>query len=458
MTSSQQLRERQSGFDKPDVPNFDILNTCVHCGLCLPTCPTYRETFREQSSPRGRLHLMAAVANGRLDVLDPGFVSQMYECLDCRACEAVCPSGVRYGAVLEASRTQVERARERRGRRSPLERLTRSIVFGPLFGDLRLFRAASAAARAYERSGLRALIRRSGVLTPLRLDALESQLPSVSRRFFVPHGEVFRAQSQRRGSVGLLAGCIMHTAFAEIDRATVRVLTRNGWDVAVPAGQGCCGALHVHAGDLDGGRKLMRRNITAFEQADVDFVVNNAAGCGAAMKDYGHLLQDDPQWSARAAALSARVRDVSELLTASPLQGELGPLSLTVTVQDACHLVHAQRISAAPRALLRSIPGLRLVEMPESSLCCGSAGIYSITQPQMSQRLLRRKLEHASATAATVIASTNPGCMLQLRAGLQRQGRRDLQVAHVIELLDRSYAAASAARPTGNPASCSVAG
>ncbi|MHB8576984.1 MAG: (Fe-S)-binding protein [Dehalococcoidia bacterium] len=418
---------------------YDILNTCVHCGLCLPHCPTYRETYREQSSPRGRLRLMRSVYEGRLDVLDPVFSSQMYECLDCRACEAVCPSGVLYGQVLEPARAQIEQARATRGKRSLAERLLRWAVFERLFANMRLFRAASAAARLYQRSGLQRLARASGLLRLLKLDFAEGQLPRMSRRFFVPRGQVFSAHGERRGRVGLLAGCIMHTAYAEIDRASVRVLRRNGWEVVVPAAQGCCGALHIHAGEAELGRALMQRNVAAFESADVDFVVNNAAGCGAALKEYGHLLRDDTVYADRAQAFSAKVRDITELLAEQPLRGTLGRLKLTVTYQEPCHLAHAQRISAAPRALLRAIPGLTLVEMNEASLCCGSAGIYSVTQPEMSGRLVSRKLDNALATSATVIASANPGCILQLGAGLRRLGAERVQVRHIIEVLDASY-------------------
>ena len=426
------------GFTLKDTPSYEVLNTCVQCGLCLPTCPTYRETYREQSSPRGRLRLMGAVWEGRLDVLDPVFVGQMYECLDCRTCEAVCPSGVLYGAVLEASRAQIEQARTARGVRSPAERVIRRLVFGLLFADMRLFRLTSALARLYQQSGAQRIARRSGLLRLLRLERLEAQLPSMSRRFFVPRGQLFPALAERRGRAGLLAGCVMHTAYVDVHRATVRVLRRNGWDVVVPAAQGCCGALHVHAGDADGGRALMRRNIAAFGDASVDVVVSNAAGCGAAMKEYGHLLDGDPAWAERATAFSAQVRDITELLAAAPLQGELGRLDTTVTYQEPCHLAHAQRIATAPRVLLQAIPGLRLVEMAESSLCCGSAGTYSVTQPEMSARLLERKLTNALATGARIIASANPGCMLQLGSGLRRRAP-GVQVRHVVELLDAAY-------------------
>lgn len=415
-----------------------ILNTCVQCGLCLPSCPTYREMCREQSSPRGRLHLMRAVAEGRLDVLDPVFTDQMDECLGCRACEPACPSGVAYGAALETARAAVEQARTARGRRSWRARALRRLVFDWLLRDLARVRALGTAAWLAQRSGLQALTRRSGLVRALGLERLEAQLPPLSRPFFVPRGQVYPVHGASRGRAGLLAGCVMHTAFAPVMQATVRVLTRNGWEVVVPAGQGCCGALHLHAGEPRGGRALARRLIAAFEAAGVDVVVTNSAGCGAAMKEYGHLLAGDPAWADRAAAFSARVRDVTELLAQEPLRGHLAPLHRTVVYQDPCHLLHAQRIAAAPRALLRAVPGLRLVEAGEAGLCCGSAGSYSLLRPEMSDRLLRRKLDQLLATGAEEIVTANPGCLLQLRAGLRRRGLR-LPVRHIVELMDEAY-------------------
>jgi glycolate oxidase iron-sulfur subunit len=426
------------GFTAPDAPSYEILNTCVHCGLCLPTCPTYRETLREQSSPRGRLHLMQAVSEGRVDVLDPTFTGQMYECLDCRACEAVCPSGVRYAEVLEDSRAQIERRR----RPGLQERLLRRAVYGLAFSDLRLLRLMATVLRFYQRSGLAAFARRSGVLRLLHANRLEALAPPMPASFFVPRGQVFRAQGERRGSVSLLAGCVMHTAFAEIDRATVRLLARNGWDVVVPAEQGCCGALHVHAGELDAARTLARSNIRAFEATGTDLIVSNAAGCGAALKEYGRLLADDPVWADRAARLAERARDATEVLTLAPLRGQLGRIDLTATYQDPCHLMHAQRIAAQPRALLAAIPGLRVVEMDEATLCCGSAGVYNVTQPEMSAALLDRKLRNALQTGPDLIVTANPGCMLQLRSGLRAKARsaeNQPRVVHIVELLDAAY-------------------
>jgi glycolate oxidase iron-sulfur subunit len=442
-TSEQQVAETAlgrlvRGFTPVDAPSPDILNNCVHCGLCLPACPTFRETGLESSSPRGRIHLIRAVKDGRLDVTDAVFTGQMHQCLNCRACEPACPSGVKYGMLLEAARDQIEQTRTEP---SPLEGVARLLTFGVLFTDLRRFRAFATLMRLYRRSGLRHVVRASGLLKVLKMERLDSFLPPMSRRFLVPGQEHWRPHGEPRARVGLLAGCIMSTAYADIDRATARVLAANGCEVVVPAGQGCCGALHVHGGDLNGGRALARTNIDAMERLRLDAIIVNAAGCGAQMKEYGHLLHDDPIYAERAAAFSARVKDVTEYLGGLELNRDMGCLPLTVTYQEPCHLAHAQRISQPPRTLLKAIPGLTLVEMQESALCCGSAGIYNVTQPDMSDALGQRKARHAMATGAEVVVSANPGCMIQLQANLKAAGSR-ARVRHVVELLDAAYQAA----------------
>jgi glycolate oxidase iron-sulfur subunit len=382
--------------------------------------------------------MMQAVSENRLSVLDVNFANQMYECLDCRACEAVCPSGVRYGEVVEAARSQVELARSRVGDQNLRERLLRFAVFRLLLGNMRLLRLVASALRVYQRGGLSTLLRQTGLLRVLGLDRLERQAPRVSDRFFVPRDQVLEARGECRGIAALHTGCVMHVAFAEVDRATVRVLLQNGWDVALPAAQGCCGALHVHAGEHDAGRARARATIAGFEATDAEVIVSNAAGCGAALKDYGTLLHDDPQWAERAAVFSAKVRDVTELLAGAPLRGHLHPLNRTVTYQAPCHLLHAQRINDAPRKLLQSIPGLELVEMQENQLCCGSAGIYNITHPEMSARLLTNRIDQVDASHADTVATANPGCMLQLANGLEAGGTH-VAVRHIVELLDESY-------------------
>lgn len=428
-------------FAGSDIPSDDVISSCVHCGLCLSSCPTYRETGLEMFSPRGRIYLIKAVAEGRIGMESDVFQEQMSACLNCRACEAVCPSGVQYGQILEASRTQIEQARDA-GRLPPhpwLARLLRGGAFGLMFRHLALFRLFSRLMWLYQHSGAQMLARRTGILKLMGLDETELLLPPISDRFVAPQGQIYPAEGQARYHVALLTGCIMSTAFATVHEATIRVLQKNGCEVILPPGQGCCGALHIHGGDMDGGRELARRNIAAFEGMGLDAIIVNAAGCGSTMKEYGHLLHDDPQWAARAQAFAAKVKDVSEFLAGIELNTQgLKPLNLTVTYQEPCHLAHAQRIAAQPRKLLRSIPGLTLKEMPESSLCCGSAGIYNITQPEMAARLGRRKLDNAATTGADLIVTANPGCHLQLAGGLRQRGSA-MQVRHIVEVLDQSY-------------------
>lgn len=377
---------------------------------------------------------MKQVSTGKLDLLDPIFEEEMSLCLNCRACEAVCPSGVKYGEILEASRAQIESHRNAPAK----ERVARRLAFDVLFGDMRRFRVASNVLKAYQRSGVQSAVRRSRLLNLVGLGETEKMMPALSDRFTVPLGETIRASSDRRGHVALFSGCIMSTAYAEVHEATIRVLARNGFDVTLVSDQGCCGALHVHAGEPEGGRALARRNIDAFDDHRYDAIIVNAAGCGAALKEYGHLLKDDHAYSNRAQAFSARVKDVVEFLGDQGLSTTPGPLRWHVTYQEPCHLAHAQRVTQQPRTLLAAIPGLRLTEMPESSLCCGSAGIYNLLQPDMSSSLLSRKLENALSTGAEVIVSANPGCMLQISSGLRARGDHR-PVMHLIELLDRAY-------------------
>ncbi len=430
-----------TGFTGADVPPDDVFNQCVRCGLCLPTCPTYVETLVETSGPRGRIALIRAVAEERLDLTSPGFMHQMSECLDCRACEAVCPSGVRYGELIEPARTQIVRATA--PRRDLLSRLGRAVLIGALFSDLRLMRVVARLVRFYQRSGLQALARRSGLLRLLGLADVEALAPAMSPRFFIADGRRYPAAGPQKATAFLHAGCVMHVAFADWNEASVRVLQRAGVAVVVPRAQGCCGAITIHAGELDRGRALAKRNIAAFEESGADVYVINAAGCGSALKEYGHLFRDDPAWHERAVAFSAKVRDITEYLDAIGLGPGLGTLAATVTYQDPCHLAHAQRITAAPRRLLAQIPGLTLREMAESSLCCGSAGIYNITQPEMAGRLGRRKVEHVLAAEPQILATANPGCALQIANGLRAAGS-PIEVAHVVQLLDRAYTSAAA--------------
>jgi glycolate oxidase iron-sulfur subunit len=441
MIAENEITTARVPFAGRDIPSDDVINTCVHCGLCLPACPTYRETGLEMSSPRGRIYLMKAVADGRIGMESEIFQEQMSQCLNCRACEAVCPSGVLYGQILETSRAQIEQAkREGSLPQHPLlVKLLRFGTFGLLFRRLELFRLFSRLMWLYQKSGAQTIARRSGILKALKLDETETLLPPISDRFVVPQAQIYPAEGQERYSVALIAGCIMSTAFAEVHEATIRVLRKNGCTVILPPDQGCCGALHVHGGDMDGGRDLARRNIEAFEGLGVDAIIVNAAGCGSTLKEYGHLLHDDPAWVERGKAFSAKIKDVSEFLAGIELNTrDLKPLNISVTYQEPCHLAHAQRITAQPRKILRAIPGLKLVEMHESSLCCGSAGIYNVTEPEMAARLGVRKLDNAEATKADLIVTANPGCHLQLAGGLRTRGSR-MQVQHIVEVLDQAY-------------------
>ena len=423
------------GFVGPDAPTEADLYRCVHCGLCLSACPTYVETRLETESPRGRIALMKAVHEGRVGISDR-LVSHWELCLQCRACEAVCPSGVPYGRLMEQTRAQV---RDNNSQSPELSRLSQLFLRAALPHNNRL-RLAGRLMRLYQKSGAQRLLRRSGALKalPVALGSMEAQMPVMGDRFFSPRSTVSTAHGTLRATVGLLSGCVMPMMHGDAMRAAVRVLQRNGCDVVTPSDQGCCGALNLHAGDLEVGRQMARRNIDAFRAAGVEFVITASAGCGSSMKDYGDLLHDDPDYAASASEFANNTRDITEFLADLPLDPPRSEFNRRVTMQDPCHLAHAQRITEAPRKILRSIPGLQLVEMAESSLCCGSAGFYSLIQRDMSQRLQGRKVDNALAAGADIIASANPGCMAQLDQGLRNAGS-DVSVKHVVEILDAAY-------------------
>ncbi len=389
----------------------------------------------ETSGPRGRIGLIKAVGEGELDLLSPGFVHQMSECLDCRACEAVCPSGVMYGQLVETARTQIERASKPTV--APHESFGRFVALRVLFANLAVMRFAASLLRFYQHSGLQSAVRASGLLRLLKLEESEKLAPRISKRYFIAQNQRYLAENERTTAF-LHAGCVMHVAFAHVHEATVRVLQKSGCSVVVPQDQGCCGAIAVHAGEMRQGRELAKRNIAAFERSGADVYVVNAAGCGSTLKEYGRMFADDERWSSRATRFSQSVRDVNELLDELGLAPQLGNVDQTATYQEACHLVHAQRISAAPRRLLSQIPGLTLREMPESSVCCGSAGIYNLTQPDMSRRLQQRKIANIESVGADVIVTANPGCALQISAGLSELGN-PTPVRHVVEMLDLAY-------------------
>ncbi|MGI8482927.1 MAG: (Fe-S)-binding protein [Thermomicrobiales bacterium] len=431
--------DKPTGFSGKDIPDDDLLRDCVHCGMCLPTCPTYRMTGQEASSPRGRLWLMKSVMDGRLDLLDSEFDEQMYQCLNCRACEAVCPSGVQYGPLVEASRAQLEQHRPR-----PFwQRAARKVGMDMPFADPRRIRVTVNALRLYQRSGLAMFVRKVGILRVLRLETLEAMVPPLKEAPLVSGTESWRPVHVTE-EAHLFNGCVMSTVFAGTNRAAGRVLAHNGVACDVPAGQQCCGALHIHSGMMDGARKLAKKNIDSFEKFGNEPIIVTAAGCGAALKEYDFLLKDDSEYAQRAKSFSHRVKDVSEYLAAQKLYPPKQETPVVVTYQEPCHLAHAQRITEQPRMLLKMVPGLKLEEMRESSLCCGSAGIYNIIRKDMADDLGDRKAGHILATSASTVVTANPGCAMQLRTSLRRNGS-EMPVRHVVEILDEAYGGKSSA-------------
>jgi glycolate oxidase iron-sulfur subunit len=441
-TPSQQPGPAPSGPLTLHGLDVEGVNRCVHCGLCLAYCPTFAELGTEMDSPRGRIFTIKSLAEGRIRLSDSA-VAHLDLCLGCRACETVCPAGVPYGQLIEAARAEIERQRPG----GPLRRLFRWLNFTVLLPSPRLLGAAAAGLRFYQASGLQRLARASGLLRllPYPLSSWEPLLPALPRgrdRARLP-GRI-PAAGARRGAVGLLTGCIQQVVFGPQNRATARVLARNGVEVVVPRDQACCGALHAHAGEHDTALALARRTVAVFERAEVDHVVVNTSGCGAHMKSYDTLLAGDPAWAERAARLAARVRDISEFLAGESLRGPLAPVPRTVTYHDPCHVAHGQKIRAQPRALLAQVPGLRVVELAEADWCCGSAGIYNLTQPEMAGRLLERKVAHIQATGADAVVTSNPGCIIQIAQGLEARGA-PVEVLHIVEVLDQAYRGAEPA-------------
>ena len=415
------------------IPVYEDYARCIHCGLCLNACPTYRLWNLEADSPRGRIHQMIHVEQGDVPVTD-SFVDHIDKCLDCRACETACPSGVEYGKLVEYARARIERDYQR----PLLSRIARDVVYRRLLPYPKRTATVARLLRFYQRSGLQSLTRFTGILKVLGLDKREQLLPRVDRNFFNDRlGKIFPAAGERRARVAFFAGCVANVTFAELNDATIRVLTSNGCDVVVPDGQLCCGALAAHAGVRDVARELARKNLGAFVLDDVDAIVTNAAGCGSTLKEYHHLFTGDEAEYEQAAAFARKTRDVTEFLAALGLSASLKALPLRVTYQDSCHLLHGQKVREAPRKLLRAIPGLDLAELPHSDICCGSAGVYNVTHTEASLELLAEKMRYASGTNAQVIATSNPGCLLQMRAGVEMH-HTNQQVLHVIELLDQA--------------------
>ena len=426
------------------MPDKELIDTCVHCGFCLPACPTYQSWGEEMDSPRGRIYLMKQVAEGALP-LDRGVVRHIDACLGCMGCVTACPSGVKYDALIEQMRAEIE---NRYPRRWP-DRIFRASIFALFPYPLRL-KIAVLLQLVYVKTGLRWLFHALGLnrLLPRRTAQMESLMPKVSARMLTSSLPPFSpAFAERRARVALIAGCVQRVYFPEVNEATIRVLNAEGCDVLVPRGQGCCGALSLHSGRAREAQSFAKDVIARFERENVDAILVNAAGCGSNLKEYGRLFAGDPQWSERGARVAAKVKDVSEFLVSLGARAQRHPMSLKIACHDACHLAHAQRIRSQPRELLRSIPGLELCDVPDGDQCCGSAGIYNLLQPKSAREIGARKVENVLATQAQLLASTNPGCTLQIQMMLRERGAY-LVAAHPIQLLDASIRNDSAAFPT----------
>ncbi len=416
--------------------DYSILQQCIHCGMCLPTCPTYDATKNEMSSPRGRIALMRAIEDGKLPP-SRAFADEMYFCLGCLACETACPAGVQYNHLIEHGRAMAERSGVLD---SPKRAFLRRFFLRWLFFSQGRLRFAAQLLRLYQKLGIQTLVRHSGVLKilPKRWRELESLTPTVPDQ--TPASVPRSAFSVPRFKVGVLMGCVQDVLFADVNRDTIEVLQRNGCEVVLPREQVCCGSLHAHNGDLDAARALARRNLDAFDVHGLDAILINAAGCGSHMKHYDRLLADDPAYAERAQVWSHKVRDISEYLVEIGFrkprtqQGIKAPLAY----HEACHLVHGQKISSQPKAILQSLSGYELVDLTEAAWCCGSAGIYNLIQPEMAAQLLERKVDHILQSGARVLASANPGCTLQIAAGLQKRGV-EIQIRHPVSLLAEAY-------------------
>lgn len=422
--------------------DYSVLQQCMHCGLCLPSCPTYDETKRERNSPRGRISLMRAIADGELGITKT-FGEEMYFCLGCLACATACPAGVNYAELFEVARADIETSGVLA---KPKRNVIRWLTVKFIFTRPRLLRLVGRLLFVYQTLGLQRVVRAAKLtaLLPRSLRELEPLTPTVRRHFSDALIREIETPLKRHHRVGLLTGCVQDLIYSELNRDTADVLLAHDCEVFTPRQQSCCGSLHAHNGELELAREMARRNIIAMERSAgslerLDAIISNAGGCGSHLKNYAHLLHDDPVFAARAVVWSQKLKDIHEWLAAIGLRRpEATPYAERVTYHESCHLCHGQKITRPPRELLRAIPGLDFVELPESNWCCGSAGIYNITQPEMSKKLLHRKLGHLERTGATIVASANPGCSVQMEAGL-RQAGSSVKVAHPVSLLAAAF-------------------
>jgi len=421
-------------YPNADAPSEELISRCVHCGLCLPTCPTFAVLGVETDSPRGRIRLMKTVWEGRVSADAPAFAKHIGQCLDCRACETACPSGVEYGKLVEAARSQILAATTR----SLGERAIRSAAFDWLLPHRRVLAVFARLSVTAKRLGVPRVLRATGLRGGARLAEMLELLPDSATMERLD--TVIPASGPVRARVAMFSGCVMGSVFGGTNAATARVLARNGVEVHVIRPQTCCGALHAHAGERERARELARRNVAAFAGEEVDAIIVNAAGCGAAMKEYGWLLKDDTAWATRAAEFASRVRDATEFLGDLGLRAVPSPMRVRAAYDDPCHLLHGQRVREQPRALLAAIPGLEMVPLEEADWCCGSAGTYNVTQPELARTLLERKVANIEKTGADVVVTANPGCLMQIQSGLRRAGSRT-RVVHLFDLLDEAYRA-----------------
>ncbi|MGH3368004.1 MAG: (Fe-S)-binding protein [Nocardioidaceae bacterium] len=436
--------DTEPAFDDQHPPSQQLLDDCVHCGFCLPTCPTYVLWGEEMDSPRGRIHLIEQGAKGA--PMTDSMVGHLDACLGCMACVTACPSGVQYDRILEPARSQIER-RHRRGLR---DTALREAIFA-MFPYPRRLRALRLPLTAYQRSGLQRAVRRSGLLERLSptLATMEAVAPPVRRS--TPAPSLVRAVGDRRAVVGMLTGCVQREFFPQVNAATARVLAAEGCDVVIPPSQQCCGALSMHNGRRREAQRFARRLVDAFEGSGVDYVVVNSAGCGSSMKEYAELLDDDPAYAARAAAFADKVRDVTEILVELGPVATRHPMPVTVAYHDACHLAHAQGVRTPPRELLGQVPGLEVREIHEGSLCCGSAGVWNLLNPEPARELGDRKAANVDRTGAELLVTANPGCLLQITDALRRAGT-EMATAHTVEVLEASIAGRAPAALLGRSA------
>lgn len=414
----------------------EVLSHCIHCGMCLPVCPTYAVTNQEQSSPRGRIRLIRSLHDGSLNMSDE-FVNEMYFCLDCQACQTACPAGVRYGTLVEDARHIISQ----RGKEPLSLKIFKRLFLRGILASKSRTKFAGRLMKLYHRSGLQDAVDQSGVLNLFsrRINAKHQLLPRVGNEFFDESiSEIITPKSEVRERVAFLSGCIMNVAFPEIHRDAVEVLLTAGYEVVIPKEQVCCGSLHGHNGDVEMARTLARNNIEVFGKYNYDALIVDSAGCGAFLKEYARLLADDVDFAERAAEISTKIKDITEFLGGIHLPTPRKSLNKRVTYHDACHLVHSQNISHEPRRLITSIPGIEFVELPESTWCCGSAGIYNIARFDDSMKFLERKMENLASTHADIVATANPGCHLQLQYGIKKFGLT-MEVMHPVSLLARAY-------------------